>query len=35
VLTLHAAPDENSVGPHTWSPDPPPEWDRLLTDIGL
>jgi len=35
VLTLHDAPDDKAVGPHTWSPDPPPEWDRLLHDIGL
>jgi len=35
VLTLHDAPDDKVVGPHTWSPDPPPEWDRLLHDIGL
>jgi histidyl-tRNA synthetase len=35
VLTLHDATDEKAVGPHTWSPDPPPEWDRLLHDIGL
>jgi histidyl-tRNA synthetase len=35
VLTLHDAPDTTSVGPRTWSPDPPPEWDRLLHDIGL
>ena len=35
VLTLHDAPDTTKVGPRTWSPDPPPEWDRLLHDIGL
>jgi histidyl-tRNA synthetase len=33
VLTLHApatAPER-----HTWNPAPPPEWNRLLADIGL
>jgi histidyl-tRNA synthetase len=33
VLTLHppaAAPER-----HTWNPAPPPEWNRLLADLGL
>jgi len=34
VLTLHptgaAAPER-----HTWNSAPPPEWNRLLADIGL
>ena len=31
VLTLH----DPAAGakPHSWTPDPPPEWDRLLSDI--
>jgi len=34
VLTLH---DERDGTPahHTWTPDPLPEWDQLLTNIGL
>jgi len=35
VLTLHERSDEKGVAPHTWSPDPPPEWDRVLNEIGL
>jgi histidyl-tRNA synthetase len=36
VLTLHERPAESSDGRHTWSPDAvPPEWNRLLRDIGL
>ena len=35
VLTLHESAGESRVGTHTWNPDPPPEWDRLLHDIGL
>lgn len=35
VLTLHASSDDKGASPHSWSPDPPPDWDRLLTDIGL
>jgi histidyl-tRNA synthetase len=35
VLTLHDSSDDKTVGPRSWSPDPPPEWDRLLHDIGL
>lgn len=33
VLTLH----DRSTGaaPHSWSPEPPPEWDRLISDIDL
>jgi histidyl-tRNA synthetase len=34
VLTLHEA-GETDRGSHTWNPDPPPEWNRLLQDIGL
>jgi len=33
VLTLHGP--ANAGGTRTWSPDPPPEWDRLVADIGL
>lgn len=33
VLTLHDP--ANTGGTRTWSPDPPPEWDRLIADIGL
>ena len=32
VLTLHAA---DSDARHSWSPEPPPEWERLITDIDL
>jgi histidyl-tRNA synthetase len=35
VLTLHDAANEKAGGSRTWNPDPPPEWDRLLADIGL
>jgi hypothetical protein len=35
VLTLHDSANEKAAGTRTWSPDPPPEWDRLLADIGL
>jgi histidyl-tRNA synthetase len=33
VLTLHD-PTTNAR-PHSWTPEPPPEWDRLLSDIDL
>src|SRR6201999_4576291 len=34
VLTLHA-PSSNAAQeqPHSWTPEPPPEWDRLLSDL--
>jgi histidyl-tRNA synthetase len=32
VLTLHAA---GSDVRHSWNPDAPPEWNRLIDDIGL
>jgi histidyl-tRNA synthetase len=35
VLTLHDPSDNAGTGPRTWSPDPPPEWDRLLNEVGL
>jgi histidyl-tRNA synthetase len=35
VLTLHDPANEKAAGTRTWSPDPPPEWDRMLADIGL
>jgi histidyl-tRNA synthetase len=35
VLTLHESAAGSRVGSHTWNPNPPPEWDRLLHDIGL
>jgi histidyl-tRNA synthetase len=35
VLTLHDPANQKAPGTRTWSPDPPPEWDRLLADIGL
>jgi hypothetical protein len=35
VLTLHESPGDAGAGSHSWNPDPPPEWDRLLQDIGL
>ena len=35
VLTLHEPSSDAAPGPRSWSPDPPPEWDRLLNDIGL
>ena len=37
VLTLHSGAADNPPAgkSHSWSPDPPPEWDRLLTDIDL
>jgi histidyl-tRNA synthetase len=33
VLTLHDR--ETNAKSHSWTPDPPPEWDRLLSDIDL
>ena len=33
VLTLHDR--ERHARPHAWTPDAPPEWDRLLDDIDL
>jgi histidyl-tRNA synthetase len=38
VLTLHDSEHEKegeAGARHTWNPDPPPEWDQLLTSIGL
>jgi len=34
VLTLRD-PANAKAGSRTWNPDPPPEWDRLIADIGL
>jgi histidyl-tRNA synthetase len=34
VLTLHD-PANSKAGTRTWTPDPPPEWERLIADIGL
>jgi histidyl-tRNA synthetase len=33
VLTLHDR--TTNAKPHSWTPEPPPEWDRLLSDIDL
>ena len=35
VLTLHDTANDGGVVRHTWNPDPPPEWDQVLTSIGL
>jgi histidyl-tRNA synthetase len=35
VLTLHDEAGEGTTVRHTWNPDPPAEWDQLLTSIGL
>ena len=37
VLTLHSPNDDNVAHGkrHSWAPEPPPEWDRLLSDIDL
>jgi histidyl-tRNA synthetase len=35
VLTLHDPANAKSAGTRTWNPDPPPEWERLLAEIGL
>jgi len=36
VLTLHEPSNSGTREPHTWNPrDVPPEWNRVLTDIGL
>jgi len=35
VLTLHDVEHAGEAARHTWAPDPPPDWDRLLTNIGL
>ena len=35
VLTLHPPTGAASPERHTWNPAPPPEWNRLLADIGL
>ena len=35
VLTLHDPHDANAAAPYSWTPEPPPEWDRLLSDIDL
>jgi histidyl-tRNA synthetase len=34
VLTLHDNTNDTKVR-HAWNPDPPPEWDQVLTSIGL
>ena len=33
VLTLHDR--ATNAKPHSWTPEPPPEWNRLLSDIDL
>jgi hypothetical protein len=35
VLTLHHDEVAGAAARHTWNPDPPPDWDQLLTSIGL
>ena len=35
VLTLHDDEGAGAAARHTWNPDPPPDWDQLLTSIGL
>jgi len=35
VLTLHDTANDGAAVRHTWNPDPPPEWDQVLTSIGL
>jgi histidyl-tRNA synthetase len=35
VLTLHDTESDGAAMRHTWNPDPPPEWDQVLTEIGL
>jgi hypothetical protein len=35
VLTLHDVESDGAATRHTWNPDPPPEWDQVLTSIGL
>ena len=35
VLTLHDTANDGGAVRHTWNPDPPPEWDQVLTSIGL
>jgi histidyl-tRNA synthetase len=35
VLTLHHDEGAGAAARHTWNPDPPPDWDQLLTNIGL
>ena len=35
VLTLHPPAGEAAPERHTWNPAPPPEWNRLLADLGL
>jgi histidyl-tRNA synthetase len=34
VLTLNDAPDDRGAR-HAWSTAPVPEWDRVITEIGL
>ena len=35
VLTLHDNSSDAGQVRHTWNPDPPPEWNQVLTSIGL
>jgi len=38
VLTLHGSSTATGASdrPHTWSPaDVPPEWDRIISTVGL
>jgi histidyl-tRNA synthetase len=35
ILTLNDPASHSARGPHTWTPDAPPDWDRLIADIGL
>src|SRR5512143_2604360 len=35
VLTLHDIEQDGAATRHTWNPDPPPDWDQLLANIGL
>ena len=35
ILTLHDPANEKAGSARTWNPEPPPEWERLLADMGL
>jgi len=35
VLTLHDNATDGGTVRHTWNPDPPPEWDQVLSSMGL